>query len=123
MESEPVRDGDDADVVGHEAIAEIREFGVASFLAEQVEVDAAVFVGEEDGAAGVAALGDVVGRVERDDSGEACQQMGGQWWRKFSTGGDVVTSAVELLPTEHRGVCGQLAASDMVRVGSVKDFV
>jgi hypothetical protein len=58
-------------VVGHEAIGEDAEAGVRVKLAEEVEVEGVVTVVEEDLLAAVAALGDVVGDVWEDDSGDA----------------------------------------------------
>jgi len=57
------RDGDEVNVVGHEAIGEDAEVGVRVKLAEEVEVEGVVAVVEEDLLAAVAALGDVVGDV------------------------------------------------------------
>lgn len=65
------RHGQQVDVVGHEAVAEDGDAGRGAVVAEEVEVDAAVVVGEEDVLVVVAALGDVVRAVRNDDTSVA----------------------------------------------------
>ncbi len=61
--------GDDVDVVGHEAVAEDLDLVSGRIFLEESEVEGAVGIGEEDGLAVVAALGDVMGAVGDDDAG------------------------------------------------------
>ena len=67
---------DQVDVVRHEAITDDRKGVDAAVGAEEVEVDEAVGIGFEDGLARVAALGDVIGRISRED---ACET--GHTWK------------------------------------------
>lgn len=59
------RDGDEVDVVGHQAPAEHVESVLAALEAKRVEVEEPIGVGEENGLAVVAALGDVVRYADR----------------------------------------------------------
>lgn len=61
-------DGDEVDVIGHEAEGEEADAGVWEVGGEEVEVDAAVGLGEEDVLVVGAALGDVVGAAWEDDA-------------------------------------------------------
>ena len=73
-----VRDADDVDVVGHEAIALDLEAVFLRLLAEKFAVDVAVVVDEEYILAVVAALSDVVRGTGYYDSGlsrHACKYM------------------------------------------------
>ena len=63
-----VGDGDEVDVVGHEAVGEEADAGVGEVGGEEVEVDTAVGLGEEDVLVVGAALGDVVGATWEDDA-------------------------------------------------------
>jgi hypothetical protein len=61
-------DGDEVDVIGHEAEGEEADACVGEVGGEVVEVDAAVGLGEEDVLVVGAALGDVVGATGEDDT-------------------------------------------------------
>ena len=60
-------DGDDVDVVRHQAPAEDGEAVLIALAAQEVEVEKPIGVGSENGLAVVAALGDVVRYVDRHD--------------------------------------------------------
>ena len=57
------RDSDQVHVVGHQAIAQQLEAAQPAMLAQQVEVDQAVGIAFENHLAGIAALGNVVRRI------------------------------------------------------------
>ena len=63
-------DGDQVDVVGHEAIAEQGKTVQPAVLAQEVQIDEAVCVGFQDVLAAIASLSDMVRGVESDDAGE-----------------------------------------------------
>ena len=60
-------DGDQVDVVRHQAVAEDVEGVIARLAAERLEVEEPIGVGAEDGDAVVAALGDVMRCADRDN--------------------------------------------------------
>jgi len=64
-----VRDGNQVDVIRHQAIAEQGELMEAAVVLEQLQVDQAVGVRFENEPPCVATLGDVVRRVGRDHPG------------------------------------------------------
>jgi hypothetical protein len=67
----PLRDGDQVHVVRHEAVAEQGEAMEPASVLEELQVNEAGGVGFEDEPARVAALGDVMRRVDRNRAGQA----------------------------------------------------
>jgi hypothetical protein len=59
------------DVIGHEAIADDAYAGTRGVVAQEVQVEAAIVVGEEDWLAVVAALSNVMGNSREDGAGTA----------------------------------------------------
>jgi len=57
------------DVIGHEAIADDAYAGTRGVVAQEVQVEAAIVVGEEDWLAVVAALSNVMGNSREDGAG------------------------------------------------------
>jgi hypothetical protein len=66
----PPGDADDVHVIGHEAVPEDVEVVCYGLLVQQLQIDAAVLVGEEDVAACVPALGDVMRDADGDNARE-----------------------------------------------------
>jgi hypothetical protein len=64
-------DGDEVDVIRHEAVAEDGDAVVTGVVFEELEVEAVVFGAEVCGLAVVTALGDVVGDAWEDQAREA----------------------------------------------------
>jgi len=67
-------DGDQVDVVGHQAIGEDRDVMVVAVGLQPIEIDAATGVGEENALAAVAALGHVMRQAGKDSAGDAGHQ-------------------------------------------------
>ena len=73
-----LRDGDQMNVIGQQAVAEQGDAVEGAFAAQGSEVEAAVVVGAEDLLAVVAALGHVVGNAGSDEARFSCHD-GGQY--------------------------------------------
>jgi hypothetical protein len=84
------RDGNQVDVVRHQAVTEDAQLAISGVSGQQGQVGLAVFVVKEEIAAEVAALGDVVRAAHGHHSTNACHQnysgaTGGKFSRKRIT--------------------------------------
>ena len=64
------------DVIGHQAIGPNSEAELAAVLAEHVQVDGAVLIGEKGGLPAIPPGGDVVRKAGHDDAGETGHSLG-----------------------------------------------
>ncbi len=70
-ESGCVRDGNQVDVVRHEAVAEEGEVMEPAVMPKQFQINEAAGVGLQDEAARIATLSDVMRRADCDNAGQA----------------------------------------------------
>jgi hypothetical protein len=68
--------GDDVDMVGHQAIGPDRDIGAVRRVGQQIEIECIVAVLEKRSLAPIASLGHVMGDAGEDYSGKACHDIG-----------------------------------------------
>jgi hypothetical protein len=67
----PLGDGNEMDVIGHQAIAQNACSGTRGVAGEKVQIETAVVGGEENRLTVIAALGNVMSDTGKDDAGTA----------------------------------------------------